>query len=595
MQVHERLALPVRVRSYAIDDTLDLLAEGPPVKVHEQSSLTLDMSGLPEGSRVMLGDYEIVVPTLTDPIKPFRNTIGISAVRVEVPDSVLAGRAFDVYGSKATVTRAKRFLIYLKDNADDVSQLCFSTTRQASDSSASSVEIINRKLDAGIKALEYFEQSRLRFATHPAYQSETKSHVRPYSRDMEMTEEAVTYLAMNPHAVTQTTAASSHFSLHGRHYAIDHTLQRQLHRDTDVYENRVIHAFLQHFAQFLEVAEKLSQQKHRVNAQEVTYLGDDCFSFDSLMEQSGLAFGINERRIQMLRKRLLNVQRAASEAIPVSTTFGAEGMPVPTSRVLNKSHYVELYRFLLDYHQAGEPQWVGATDFFGLRSLPKVYEFVCLYLLLSELVNKGGFVLSEVEYVDFTAPNEPPADRPANQPHNVYRLTNGEVSVTLYYEPILKPARMSEATRLPIVDAVHTHILRNGQPCTWPPDFVLEVRGRNGESRVHVMDAKYSDASNVIEGGRFARRGHLADCLLKYQVGILRSDGRGAIDSMHILFSDLNARDYQSHYSSAVAWLGKAGQRQPGPPIFPNAGAIVVDASRTAALSQVMAIISGTR
>lgn len=571
------VALPAEVHRLEGVEPIDLLGDGPPIAVHEQCRLVIDASHLAEDARIMFGDYEVQRYGPLLELFPFRNTIGMIGVQVETPEGLQVARSFNVHAGKTTLRRALGFLKFLKDEANDVTQLCFSTTRQSTDRTPTSIEVISRKLNAGIKTLEYFIQQHPRFHSDPVYNAQATTSTRPYSRDVEITEEGISYLAANPHAISPTRVENSHFMLHGRHYEIDHIAQRELLRNTDVYENRVIHSFLQYFAHFLEEAEAALKSRRRVNSYETYEFGASYFSFDELLERSNLVLGVHRGRIQDMRQKIIKAKQVAMNILPVSAAGVSEGFPMPTNRVLQKPHYMALYELIIEYHQAGEPEWRGANDFFGLRSLPKVYEFVCLYLVLSSFVHQMGFELEEVDYCDFMAAHESSTERPVNQPHNVYRLRRHDVAVTLYYEPILKPVQCLSRTSLPVIDAVHTHQTRNGAPSTFQPDFVLAVDRGSGSRQVHVLDAKYSNLRNVMGDSQSARRGSLAECLLKYQIGVLHRDDHGnltPVDSTHILFSDVEVDSYTSMLHPQLRALDSYGNIPNRPLVLPTNGAV---------------------
>lgn len=572
------------------DLVVDLLKEGPPLPVHEQTKISFNFSDLPPGSIVTFGDYEVVPDSAVIILQPFKNTIGLIKVSLEIDGAGQRARAFNVFGSKATIDRAQQFLRYLKRDAEEIAMLCFASAQQQTDSKSSNLDLINKKLIAGTRCLQYMVQELNRFRADPVFQPSPDIEIKAYRQGSNIGYEAVTYLAQNPQALSRSLCQHRDFSLHGRDYKIDQIMEQTISKKTDVYENRVIHAFLQHFGRFLADAEKAVKNKRHVNRKTIIEMGNEYFSFEEMLEDSGMILSVHSERIKKEKRRRQEVQQQLSQVLPITSLAGALGRPAPTRRVIGKPHYMALYRLLHEYHSIGEPEWAGTMDFFGLRSLPKVYELVGLVQILSTLQTKLGWEITNKTYRDFTNQGEPEVQRPINEPFNHFTLEKDDSTVHVYYEPILSSISGMANTTLGVVDAKH-----GGGNYTWNPDYLLRVVRPGQPEDVHIMDAKYSNYHNVTQGYQ-RELSFLQSCAIKYVMGIQKINDnqlQGSVDSMHLIYSDENAPNYYSAHGRLCALINQEGNINRGHVAWPAIGALPVHPGYTAGLQATMhALIS---
>lgn len=533
-------------------DTIDLLTdERSEVALHELTSckFIVKAQGLPK-PKMTLGDFEIPLKIHSendgiytfvseDDLKCFRNFIGLTHADIYLTDPAVfySSVALNIYARKMTFERALSFLRMIREKSD-ISALCFSVSKLNSDSDRSTRNI-TALLNAGIKALDYFQHNRSRFAQFPCSKRKSVSRIHRYSASTHLDDRSIAYMCNNPGTLQPSMVNDRDITVGSRNFKINDIETSSIVKDTDIIENQVIVAFIRNFAEYIkELKKRLNAQRH--SASPHVFAGDNnYFSIDRLLKDSGLILSLHEDKIQLALDKCMQCMKFVEEKLPCKPIDGANIAPIPTQQVLARTHYLQLFGLIKNYYDIGEPQWRGQLEFFGLRNLYKIYEFVCLIFLIDS-VKKMGFEIAQAKYIDN---NYQLLDvRPINEPCNYYVFKNGAMSIELFYEPkAIKASSMQDSAELaPLVDLVH----QNAQ--TWSPDFAMVFR--HGEQHsTHVLDSKYSNLDTVVST-------HLPECTFKYttkMASIVPEKVAQPIDSFTILYSDIQA-GYDSFYAPAL-------------------------------------------
>ncbi len=549
---------------------VDIFSKGEPVEVHEFCKLNIRIE-VEDNKKVKLvvGDYEVELHShngvyQVDGITPFHSTLGLAHFELMIDDEVYRSRAINVFGSKLTYKKASDFLKFISDESGEISQLCFATTKLGSESKNSSVDIITRKLNAGINALTFLIDNAPRFKTDPAFVFVPEVIVRPHQKHTPIDSASISYLAANPDQLMKGDMYNSDVYLNGKHFTINNIARNHAAKKYDIFENQVILAFAQHFYRFLKVAADQLKNNKPKSHESITNNNEQFYSFDRLLKETGLVLSMHEQKIKKGLTVCAQAINMVNQILPSKLVSNVNYKPIPTAKVLTKGHYRELFNLLKIYHQAEKPTWQGSMDFFGLRSLSKVYEIVCLFQIFKAIVSFGGS-LEDVRYVEVGADacvNDCP--QPVNEPFNYYKFAVGEESVKLYYEPLI-PAFLStgKSREFGLVDVKHNYINTPVKVYTWRPDFLLVVSNGVLVEHYHILDAKYSDNKNVNTNDRRTKReGSLSSCVHKYVDGIRVMGAndkirRTTVNSMTILYSDDRVEKYKSYYANTLSLFNK--------------------------------------
>lgn len=549
---YDRFSNPTRV---------DLFVPGAPLEAHEFTKIDISITA-PAHSDIFLslGDYEIKLnysngQYFASKISPFVNTLGTTYFNLEVSGKAIDSRAVNVFGSKLTYDKAVQFLRYLSVETPEIAQLCFSISKLGSDGKNSNLDIITRKLEAGLKVLTHLTKHSERFKRDPIYVNEASSSVEKYHKHTPIDADSIAYLATHPDQLLKSDNHHCDLVLAGRHYEINNIAKRTARKNLDIYENRVILSFIEHFYYFLQEARKNLEAGTKTGQEIIIDNGDNYFSFDRLLKDSGLILSMHDKKIEKGIQICSQLLKLFRQLLPCTLLNTETYKPHASPKVLSKAHYKDTYSFLKHYYFAEEPEWSGSMDFFGLRNLSKVYEMVCLFRLMRSLIDLGC-KLSAVDYIEVKNSEVVcrTQDRPVNEPYNYYSFEINDKIIEFYYEPVIPLYKSSLSTNsFRLVDVVHHRVDRR-----WIPDFLIKILD-GGVSSYHILDAKYSTEALVNE-----TNGHLDKCIRKYVNGIkiLGEDGSSlsrSVDSMHILYSAETKKGYHSVYSKNLSLIDESG------------------------------------
>jgi hypothetical protein len=563
--------------------TYDLLdANAKAIDVKESDALILRvMSSVYEMPSVNIGDYTL--PLTRQPTNfsgnghlfeskesnLFKNFIGVSHIELSQADDdkIISSPPINVFALKMTYDKAASFLRYIVNN-EDVSSACFSLTHGKSDN-GDSTESIMTKINLGMKVLNHLKNEWARFEKDPCTKREVQQSLEKYDRRMHLDDQSIAYLSSHPDELSLSASNQADIRLSGRLYSIGNIVTNEGVLNKDVYENQVILSFLHVFMSFLKSVKNKSIETNNANhGEHVSADGTSFVSIDKLLKDSGLIFDYSKLKVELGIELCQKYIRVLHEKFGCKITTSKAYKPVPTHKVLHKPHYLNAFKLIRNYHAAGEPLWTGMSDSYGLRSLPKIYEFVVLVGLINS-ITRLGFNREKSEYLSSINASEP-IRKPINEINNYHVFSNADgVKIKLFYDLAMRPLadlspKEMNGSPVDIKGYMPAYMRR--------PDYYLLIE-KNEDYEAHILDAKYSTMDNV---SKFL----LPECAMKYgfearTLSIENNEMRlRMVDSVTIACSE-----YGSSYQSIIQRSTK-GLRQEIKnlcPIKPEVGYLGID------------------
>ena len=508
---------------------------------------------------LVLGDFSVDIKLVkevrgiyyyqTKRVRYFLNFIGLvhAELFLSKETTSLVSNGINIFARKATYDRASSFLKFLSKKPD-ISAICFSVTKMNSDYQKG-IKNLTALLSAGISVLNYFQEQQNRFSQYPCYKNVIENKVVNYNYFTPLDDRSIAYLSQNPASLSKAIESRSDLILRNQSFNINNIQVTKLKQDTNVFENQVILAFVKNFLTYLKKIKSNLNTKRTSTSDKIVYNGDDYLSIDRLLSDSGLILITHKDKID---KTIDSCQRCIGfikNHIPCQITHGTAPKPIPNQNILAKTHYLTLFGLIDQFYKIEEFTWCGEMEFFGLRNLYKIYEFVCLVNIIESLT-KLGYSITKESYIDI---NDPTIKRPLNEPNNHYYFEKDNRFVTLLYEPkaILVRKAMNAVPNGTLIDLAHY----SNQ--TWSPDFVLQVE-QNNSLETHIFDAKYSNLSTV-------QKYHIEDCILKYitKMKVYNNTYEAPylqdVDSMNLLYSGDNNDQYESYYERSISLYSSVG------------------------------------
>lgn len=187
---------------------------------------------------------------------------------------------------------------------------------------------------------------------------------------------------------------------------------------------------------------------------------------------------------------LFDVQTSLITALPRKTSTFCEIKP-----------YAQVFEIIVRWFQYGEYSLEKERLILQVKTLDKLFEYYCLLRLLKLLADNGYQKLSVKEPVfkfDYTAVDEHYQNE--KDVANTYMLSNGHISVTLYYQPVISSYCFENGVTL---------YRTTTQKSYYTPDFILKFAISEHDEEYVILDAKFSSRQSI-------RDHHLPDVIRKY-------------------------------------------------------------------------------
>lgn len=384
------------------------------------------------------------------------------------------------------------------------------------------------------------------FRIAPRSRLTPQQEVVPWSEDVETTDASLHWLMDNLSALERTNnPATANLRVGNRLYSMTEVQVEYLGENTDVYENQIVHGYLESIREYCT---SRRQQLHKKTEQ---------LTWDT--SQRG---ALQSRQLLRYYRKLLNDCGTVIEQTETALHFFQDYLPVSFPRPEfparaegfdTREHYRALLSPIQEWFSRDKDLQSGAQELFsGTRSMDKLYELYCLFQVI-EALEEMGFQLSHA-----------PADQPPRNSLEEEEYTGAYIfephdglHVTLYYE------------HLP---DTHQTALYSRSRRALKPDFIIEYR-REGEKQTDliIFDAKYQTVETI-------RRFTYKSVIPKYLHGISRRGGGASrIRGLFLLHpEDAGQHAVESWHQRPYRWFDDK-------PMLPAIGRIEVPTGAKAA------------
>jgi len=266
-------------------------------------------------------------------------------------------------------------------------------------------------------------------------------------------------------------------------YGISKLVEHQAIEDSDVYENQVLHGFvntlIQSTSNLLSGFESPGKKAHKTNGTPLGYI-----SFFSQIQK--FQKSINQRKALKCRSILTSLhalKRILSERIPSKKTIS--GIPTFTMKAKKDPLYLSAFKKIVEWHRFGTPDWSVQEELLSIQSIPKLFEYYSLFYIKEILEKKCGsksLTNPTGESVSFTL--------------NVKK----GVLLDLYYEPKFWMPKHPHADLRGLVNSegwttyngTVSPRSHSGKFSNRSPDFVIKISNNQEYDKYIILDAKYT-------------------------------------------------------------------------------------------------------
>ncbi|UUP58020.1 DUF2357 domain-containing protein [Escherichia coli] len=318
-------------------------------------------------------------------------------------------------------------------------------------------------------------------------------------------------------------------------YGARKLIEYQATEDSDVYENQVLHGFINTLIQttstLLSGFESPERKVYKVNGTPSGYV-----SFFSQIQK--FQKSINERKILKCKSILVNlhsIKRLMTEKIPSKKNI--VGIPTFTMKAKKDSLYLSVFKKIVDWYRFGSPDWSVQEELLSIQSIPKLFEYYSLFYIK---------VVLEKKYISKST------IEPTSESLSFSFNLKKDLKLNLFYEPKYWMAKHPMADLRGLVNTEGWTIYNgkvskrssSGRFSNRSPDFVIKISDTFDNEKFIILDAKYTYSDKAFIH-------YLPDLTLKYLHGLHSiSNAQNKIAGLMILNPDEESQVRDFHNSA---------------------------------------------
>lgn len=449
----------------------------------------------------------------------FNNYFGVAELQVELEAedgsySLVDFLPIEILASKLSAERVEEMLKFLaKQNNNEIYSAFHATKRksgfkegdQEPDMALEKIELVTKFLEERIPLICHSPITRLT----------PKKTVTYYQENLYPDESSIAWLSENLSVLIPTQEPEKAvLNYEGDYYTTD-TLQIPVIQESpNLYENQVIHGFLDFI---LQEARHLSKNMDLTSSFERKSRNNDNGEyksfFDIMSRFSKDLLEPKKERCKLVLRKLEFLRDLLIKKIPVRVII--RDRPHITPKVRVNRLYLDLFHRAISWHEYKRPDWGVYENLFGIQSIPKLFETYCFFRVLSDLKfflhHKEGFTFFDENENEIELLNEPDFWMRGSRGGEQNEIVNSEGWTVSKNKKNISKRKIA------------------GPYCKRVPDIVIKITTNNGSSRLLVFDAKYSN-----ENKSFTE--YLPQLTMKYVHGLHgKSSGAMATSSLTIL------------------------------------------------------------
>lgn len=412
-------------------------------------------------------------------------------------------------------------------------------------------------LDRIEQYLNFLEDALPKIVRKPIAKLVQINTIKPYSRFSNITEDSINHIISSPEHICEILDEDGAlFSIEDRYFTVDKILETEIVEDTNLYENQVLHGFLELLSKANDdILLRLGETKVKKN---------DSFiqGYESLFNKlSQFSVRLNQpciERCNDFNRRLRALKYLVQTHIKVKQLYTSE--PYFTHRAKQNLNYQKIFLMMIEWMRFGKPDWSLQNELNSIQDLSKLFEFYLFCVVKEHVLNcalqfNGGLIESPIDG--------------SNDSRFVFQV-NDEIQAELLYEPNIFHADVEDAI-LPLYR--NTEAWKRGQDNRYmvskgdyssvnarkdgfklrvdyrktqknrrfrrSPDVVLRLKNGNNES-LFIMDAKYMTSKKAFYEA-------MPECVMKYLHGIhIASTGQNT--SIGLMIVNPDEEDITRHF-----------------------------------------------
>ena len=412
-------------------------------------------------------------------------------------------------------------------------------------------------LDRIEKYLSFLEESLPKIVRKPIVKMVSVSTMKLYSRHSNITEDSINHIIGSPEGIYEVLGGEDAlFKFDDRFFTVDTILETEVVEETDLYENQVLHGFVEVLLIATnDILKKMGEIKVKRNSDILGYesLFNKLNQFNARLNQPCI-----DRCVVYIRQ-FNKIKRILADRIKVKKIITSE--PFFTHKAKQNLTYHQIFLMMIEWSRFGTPDWSLQNELNSIQDLSKLFEFYLFCVTKEHVMNcsqqfHGGLIESPIDGT--------------NDSRFVFQV-NEQIRAELLYEPDIFYSTKQDDALLPLytnteawknktdtrslpseydsygrirdkygfllrVDGLRTHKTYRMRRA---PDILLRLMNGNQESLL-IMDAKYMTTHKAF---------HVAmpECAMKYLHGI-HIGATGQNNSIGLMIVNPDEDDLTIHF-----------------------------------------------
>lgn len=321
------------------------------------------------------------------------------------------------------------------------------------------------------------------------------SVLAPYEKVKKVSRDSFNWVVQNTDQLACVPYTSG-IQYQGKSYLSFHIKTDTSQKSWDVYENRVIIGFL-HTA-LLNAKQIFADFDRDLNEERIilrihgSFPKEYCAPIITIKSLQVSFCRILLRKLNDSIDTLQNLYKQYETLFDVQISI-LTTLPRKTSTFCEIMPYAQVFEIIVRWFQYGEYSLEKERLILQVKTLDKLFEYYCLLRLL-KLLADNGYKKADVKEPVFKYSYTSADGHYQNEKDvaNTYLLSNKNVVVTLYYQPVISAVQFENDLTL-----YRTTKPSSGKPDYYTPDFVLKFASPEHNEEYIIFDAKFSSRTNI--------------------------------------------------------------------------------------------------
>ena len=337
----------------------------------------------------------------------------------------------------------------------------------------------------------------------------------------------------------------AHIYYEGQHFRASKIRIPVLKNNSDVYENRVVHGFIELLIrESQQIAQRYSYEFKDKNKRNLLPKGYISF-FEKISRFKSQLVGTQMNHVERYIDSLKQIKALIDYRLPVSRSV--TDRPIITPKTIDNTAYRDVFTEVIKWHERGAVDWTAYENLFAIENIPTLFESYAYFRVVTS-VNRYFNPL-------IAASDKPPV-------LNLEFVDTQGVQISIEREPNYWTPQHSSKHKQRIINSEGHTVSdkeryrfnirgQSGPNSRRQPDIAIQIKEPNDDIRLLVLDAKHTFAEKAFTH-------YLPELTMKYVHGVHRAQQRSStVTSLTILYPCDESSNFTSFHHSDSALFGK--------------------------------------